>query len=137
MQIPFSACNDCPSPGDLGRRIGTIGELRLPAGNVVLMLKSLGINDLLHFDFMDPPPQETLMQALTQLFALGALNDMGELTKLGRRMAEFPLDPMQSKMILASEQYEVPLHSFNHQNDTCSKILSVRISYYLRPPPSC
>ena len=76
------------------------------AGNVVLMLKSLGINDLMGFDFMDPPPTETLMRALEQLFALGALNDRGELTKLGRRMAEFPLDPMLSKMILASEQYE-------------------------------
>lgn len=71
------------------------------------MLKSLGINDLMGFDFMDPPPTETLMRALEQLFALGALNDRGELTKLGRRMAEFPLDPMLSKMILASEQYEV------------------------------
>ena len=29
-----------------------------------LMLKSLGINDLIHFDFMDPPPAETLIRAL-------------------------------------------------------------------------
>jgi pre-mRNA-splicing factor ATP-dependent RNA helicase DHX16 len=59
--------------------------------NVVLMLKSLGINDLLHFDFMDAPPPDTLIRALEQLYALGALNDRGDLTKLGRRMAEFPL----------------------------------------------
>ena len=65
-------------------------------GNVVLMLKSLGINDLMNFDFMDPPPAETLLRALEQLYALGALNDRGELTKLGRRMAEFPMDPMLS-----------------------------------------
>ncbi len=77
------------------------------AGNVVLMLKSLGINDLMNFDFMDPPPSETLMRALEQLYALGALNDKGELTKLGRRMAEFPLDPMLAKMICASEKYQV------------------------------
>lgn len=50
----------------------------------VLLLKSLGINDLIHFDFMDPPPPETLIRALEQLYALGALNDQGELTKLGR-----------------------------------------------------
>jgi len=55
---------------------------------------------------MDPPPAETLIRALEQLYALGALNDRGELTKMGRRMAEFPLDPMLSKMILASEQYK-------------------------------
>ena len=53
---------------------------RVNLGNVVLMLKSLGINDLIHFDFLDPPPHETLVLALEQLYALGALNHMGELT---------------------------------------------------------
>ncbi|XP_032903565.1 pre-mRNA-splicing factor ATP-dependent RNA helicase DHX16 [Amblyraja radiata] len=77
---------------------------RTNLGNVVLLLKSLGINDLIHFDFMDPPPHETLVLALEQLYALGALNHLGELTKLGRRMAELPVDPMLSKMILASEK---------------------------------
>lgn len=79
---------------------------RTNMASVVLMLKSLGINDLLHFDFMDPPPPETLIRALEQLYALGALNDRGELTKLGRRMAEFPLDPMMSKCVIAAEKYK-------------------------------
>ena len=71
------------------------------------MLKSLGINDLMAFDFMDPPPAETLLRALEQLYALGALNDRGELTKLGRRMAEFPTDPMMAKMIISAEAFHV------------------------------
>ena len=46
----------------------TVPEIqRTNMGNVVLMLKSLGINDLLHFDFMDKPPAETLMRALEQV----------------------------------------------------------------------
>ena len=49
----------------------------LATGNVVLMLKSLGIHDLMNFDFMDPPPAETLLRALEALYALGALNDKG------------------------------------------------------------
>ena len=49
----------------------------------MLLLKSLGINDLIHFDFMDPPPAETLIIALEQLYALGGLNHHGELTKVG------------------------------------------------------
>ena len=57
---------------------------RVNLGNVVLLLKSLGINDLIKFDFLDPPPHETLVLALEQLYALGALNHMGELTKTGR-----------------------------------------------------
>lgn len=80
--------------------------LRSNMGNVVLMLKSLGINDLLNFDFMDRPPADALIRALEQLYALGALNDRGELTKLGRRMAEFPLDPMLSKTVIVSEKYK-------------------------------
>uniref|UniRef100_A0A3Q2CK27 RNA helicase n=1 Tax=Cyprinodon variegatus TaxID=28743 RepID=A0A3Q2CK27_CYPVA len=53
-----------------------------------------------------PCSRVTLVLALEQLYALGALNHLGELTKLGRRMAELPVDPMLSKMILASEQYK-------------------------------
>ncbi|PFX22246.1 putative pre-mRNA-splicing factor ATP-dependent RNA helicase mog-4 [Stylophora pistillata] len=60
----------------------TIPEIqRSNLGNVVLLLKSLGINDLIHFDFMDPPPAETFIIALEQLYALGGLNHHGELTK--------------------------------------------------------
>ena len=70
------------------------------------MLKSLGINDLIGFDFLDPPPGDTLARALSLLYALGALNDRRQLTKLGRRMAEFPMDPALSKAILASEKYK-------------------------------
>ena len=84
----------------------TVPEIqRTNMNSVVLMLKSLGIHDLLHFDFMDPPPAEMLIRALEQLYALGALNDRGELTKLGRRMAEFPCDPQLAKAIIIADKY--------------------------------
>lgn len=84
----------------------TVPEIqRTNLANVVLLLKSVGIHDLLNFDFLDPPPTDTLIRSLELLYALGALNDRGELTKLGRRMAEFPVDPMMSKAILASEEH--------------------------------
>ncbi|CAI8030444.1 ATP-dependent RNA helicase DHX8 [Geodia barretti] len=69
---------------------------------VVLSLKAMGINDLLSFDFMDPPPMETLIMAMEQLHSLSALDDEGLLTRLGRRMAEFPLEPQLSKMLIQS-----------------------------------
>ncbi|XP_069032341.1 pre-mRNA-splicing factor ATP-dependent RNA helicase DHX16 isoform X2 [Embiotoca jacksoni] len=107
----------------------TVPEIqRTNLGNVVLLLKSLGINDLIHFDFMDPPPHETLVLALEQLYALGALNHLGELTKLGRRMAELPVDPMLSKMILASEQYKC-----SEEVLTIAAMLSVNNSIFYRP----
>jgi ATP-dependent RNA helicase DHX8/PRP22 len=75
---------------------------RTNLGNVVLQLKAMGINDLLSFEFMDPPPVATLVNALEQLHALGALDEEGLLTRLGRKMAEFPLEPNLSKMLILS-----------------------------------
>lgn len=46
----------------------------------------MGINDLLHFDFMDAPPVESLIMALESLHSLSALDDEGLLTRLGRRV---------------------------------------------------
>ncbi|MED6175113.1 Pre-mRNA-splicing factor ATP-dependent RNA helicase DEAH1 [Stylosanthes scabra] len=85
----------------------TVPEIqRTNLANLVLTLKSLGIHDLVHFDFMDNPPSEAIISALELLYALCALNNSGQLTKVGRRMAEFPVDPMLSKMIVASEKYK-------------------------------
>jgi pre-mRNA-splicing factor ATP-dependent RNA helicase DHX15/PRP43 len=125
--------------------------LRSNLGNTVLTLKKLGIDDLVHFDFMDPPGKltlsglcfwinfivwvylfsrlrlrflvvalihfclfvcghwcrhtapETLMRALELLNYLGALDDEGTLTDLGRQMAEFPLDPSLAKMLIVRQ----------------------------------
>lgn len=49
----------------------------------------MGINDLLSFDFMDAPPMETLITAMEQLYTLGALDDEGLLTRLGRRVSVY------------------------------------------------
>ena len=81
----------------------TVPEIqRTNLGNTVLMLKAMGINDLIGFDFMDPPPPQTLVAAMHQLYTLGALDDEGLLTRLGRKMAEFPLDPPLSKVLIVS-----------------------------------
>ncbi|KAF8691662.1 hypothetical protein HU200_040045 [Digitaria exilis] len=107
----------------------TVPEVqRTNLANVVLTLKSLGIHDLVNFDFMDPPPSEALLKALEQLFALSALNSRGELTKTGRRMAEFPLDPMLSKMIVASEKYKC-----SDEVISIASMLSIGSSIFYRP----
>uniref|UniRef100_A0A1Q3F680 RNA helicase n=1 Tax=Culex tarsalis TaxID=7177 RepID=A0A1Q3F680_CULTA len=75
---------------------------RTNLATTVLQLKTMGINDLLHFDFMDAPPVESLVMALEQLHSLSALDNEGLLTRLGRRMAEFPLEPNLSKLLIMS-----------------------------------
>lgn len=69
---------------------------------VVLQLMKLGISDIVHFDYMDPPAPETLMRALEQLNYLGAIDDEGSLTDVGRKMSELPLDPVLAKVILSA-----------------------------------
>lgn len=72
----------------------TVPEIqRTNLASTVLILKAMGINDLINFEFMDPPPVQTLVSALETLYNLEALDDEGLLTKLGRLMAEFPLEP--------------------------------------------
>ncbi|CAG5102364.1 Similar to DHX16: Pre-mRNA-splicing factor ATP-dependent RNA helicase DHX16 (Homo sapiens) [Cotesia congregata] len=107
----------------------TIPEIqRINLGNAVLTLKALGINDVVNFDYLDPPPSEILVLALEQLYALGAINHKGEMTKLGRRMAEFPLDPMMAKMLLASEKYKC-----SEEIATIAAMLSVTGAVFFRP----
>ncbi|KAF4554745.1 Pre-mRNA-splicing factor ATP-dependent RNA helicase prp22-like protein [Elsinoe fawcettii] len=81
----------------------TIPEIqRQNLSNTILMLKAMGINDLLHFDFMDPPPINTMLTALEELYALSALDEEGLLTRLGRRMADFPMEPALAKSLIMS-----------------------------------
>ncbi|BGP30842.1 Pre-mRNA-splicing factor ATP-dependent RNA helicase PRP16 [Rhodotorula toruloides] len=81
----------------------TIPEIqRTNLSNTVLLLKSLGVKNLLEFDFMDPPPQENILNSMYQLWVLGALDNTGELTDLGRKMSHFPMDPALAKMLISS-----------------------------------
>jgi len=101
--------------------------LRSNLGTVVLQLKKLGIDDLVHFDFMDPPAPETLMRALELLNYLSALDDDGDLTELGSMMADFPLDPQLAKMVIASTD-----HNCSNEALSIVAMLSVQ-QVFMRP----
>lgn len=83
--------------------ISSVPEIqRSNLANVILLLKSLNIKDLMTFKFMDPPPEDNMWNSMFQLWMLGALDNHGNLTQLGRDMANFPLDPTMSKMVIES-----------------------------------
>lgn len=79
--------------------------LRSNLASTVLELKKLGIDDLVHFDLMDPPAPETLMRALEELNYLACLDDEGELTALGKLASDFPLDPALAVMLISSPEF--------------------------------
>jgi pre-mRNA-splicing factor ATP-dependent RNA helicase DHX38/PRP16 len=109
--------------------LASIPEIqRTNLSNVLLQLKSLGVKNLLEFDFMDPPPQDTMMTSLYDLWALGALDNTGELTDLGTKMSSFPMEPSLSKLIIESEEY-----GCSEEMLTIVSMLSVPQVFY-RPP---
>ncbi|ETV82423.1 hypothetical protein H257_05063 [Aphanomyces astaci] len=73
---------------------------------IVLHLLSMGIQDIVHFDFLSPPTPEALIRALEVLYSLGAISKDCQLVEpLGAHMAEFPVDPFMSKMLLSSFEF--------------------------------
>lgn len=72
----------------------------------ILQLKALGIDNVLRFDFLTPPPAELMTRALELLYSLGALDDYAKLTKpLGLRMAELAVEPMMAKTLLSAPSF--------------------------------
>ncbi|KAF8550698.1 P-loop containing nucleoside triphosphate hydrolase protein [Imleria badia] len=101
--------------------------LRSNLANTVLELVKAGVKDLVRFDYVDAPAPETLMRALELLNYLAALDDDGNLTALGSIMAEFPLDPQLSKMLISSPEFQC-----SNEILTITAMLSVP-SVWLRP----
>lgn len=70
---------------------------------VVLQLKALGIDNIVRFDFLSPPPSQLLIRAFDLLYSLGAVDSYAKLTSpLGTRMAELAIPPMMAKCLLTS-----------------------------------
>ncbi|KAJ2356816.1 DEAH-box ATP-dependent RNA helicase prp22 [Coemansia erecta] len=101
---------------------------RMNLAAMVLQLKAMGINDLIGFDFMDPPPVQTLIASLELLHSLGALDNEGLLTRIGRKMAEFPMSPELAKALLASVEL-----GCSEEVLTIAAMLSVEGSIFYRP----
>ncbi|KAF8552315.1 P-loop containing nucleoside triphosphate hydrolase protein [Imleria badia] len=105
--------------------------LRSNLATTVLVLLKAGIRDLLRFDYLDAPSPESLMRALELLNYLAALDDDGNLTALGRIMAEFPLEPQLSKMLISSPEFQC-----SNEILTITAMLSVP-DVWLRPTDQC
>lgn len=72
----------------------------------ILQLKALGIDNVVRFDYLTPPPAELMAKATELLFSLGALDEYAKLTKpLGMRMAELAVEPMMAKTLLSASSF--------------------------------
>jgi ATP-dependent helicase HrpA len=87
------------------RELFTLEEIyRTDLSEVVLRMAEIGIQDFESFDFLSPPGKGGIIGAVDTLMLLDALNDDHTLSVTGKMMAEFPLLPVHSRMIVESVQ---------------------------------
>jgi len=65
----------------------------------ILQLKSLGIDDLMKFDWVSAPPAETVLRALEGLHAAGMIDAGGKLTVIGEQVSECPVEVGIARMV--------------------------------------
>lgn len=70
---------------------------------LVLELRAWGVRTPESLFFLDRPPDKIWTEAEDLLTTLGALNESGDLTDLGRRMTSVPSHPRLARMILESD----------------------------------
>ena len=78
---------------------------RLDLSEVILTLKASGVNDVKAFRWLEAPDPRALERAEMLLGDLGAIDDTGAITVLGRRMLAFPAHPRYARMLLAAHDY--------------------------------
>ena len=77
--------------------------VRSDLASTVLQIKAMGIDNIMNFEWVSPPPAANMIKALELLYALRALDDDAKLTSpLGVHLAEIPLEPQLGKMLLVS-----------------------------------
>ncbi|HMM47233.1 MAG TPA: ATP-dependent RNA helicase HrpA [Thiobacillaceae bacterium] len=78
--------------------------LRSSLAGVILRMKSLKLGEVASFPFIDPPSNRLVTDGYQLLAELHALDEQGELTRIGSQLAKLPLDPRIARMLLAAEQ---------------------------------
>jgi ATP-dependent helicase HrpA len=88
-----------------GRDRFTLPEIqRTNLAAIILRTLWLKLGRIEEFPFLDPPRPESIRDGFRELFELGAIDDRQELTPLGRRLAQLPVDPRIGRMILAADE---------------------------------
>lgn len=79
--------------------------LRSSLSQIVLIMKTLNINNVQNFKFIDQPSQQQIKTAINELKSLGALDKKENITNKGITMASLPLEPYISNLILEGNRF--------------------------------
>ncbi|HWI08331.1 MAG TPA: ATP-dependent RNA helicase HrpA, partial [Solirubrobacteraceae bacterium] len=83
--------------------------LRTSLAAVILQMEALRLGEIEDFGFLDPPDRRQVRDGKLLLHELGALDPEAasarkRLTKLGRRLAQLPVDPRMGRMVLEADR---------------------------------
>jgi ATP-dependent helicase HrpA len=76
--------------------------LRSSLAGVILRMLALGLGDVSTFPFLEPPRRAMIDEGYETLHELGAINEQGQLTSVGRTLARLPIDPRLGRMLLVA-----------------------------------
>ena len=94
-------------PDFLARAEYTDAEIfRVSLATVILRMNALGLGQVEQFPFIEPPGSRSIADGYQLLAQLNAINEMRQLTPLGRELAKLPLDPKISRLLLAGKKYQ-------------------------------
>jgi ATP-dependent RNA helicase DHR2 len=76
--------------------------LRTEVLSAVLIMMAHGVDDVIAFPLLNAPDTHSIGNALWELHLLGALDDGGVITEMGRKMAFFPVVPPLARVLFAA-----------------------------------
>jgi ATP-dependent helicase HrpA len=80
--------------------------LRSSLAGVILRMKALHLGQVEDFPFIEPPPRKAVADGYQLLAELGAVDELNELTSMGKELSKLPLDPRVGRMILEAKNRE-------------------------------
>ncbi len=75
---------------------------RISLAGVILRMKTLRLGHIEEFPFLDPPQARAISDGYRVLEELGAIDERGDLTRIGEQLGSLPLDPRLGRMILGA-----------------------------------
>ncbi len=70
---------------------------------VILQMENLKLGHIDDFPFVEPPEDRLINDGYKLLFELGAFDKVNQLTKMGKHLAHFPIDPKLARILLQAK----------------------------------
>jgi len=109
---------------------------RSALAEVVLKMKSIKIDDIYNFDFIDKPPKKLMIDAEQELKSIDALDIIGNITDLGKLFVELPLNPKIANLLYLANSNDclepmVIIASFLEVKPVFTRLTNEILSTYL------